>query len=430
MFINRVMEIIWESLNKEYREGYKTALNMGKQELFRMFAGMQMGVYQYPGVNMNLIPTPGCPHRYRREKASGCSMCNYHSFSVKQQGALLAMREMDEKLYSDLVRSAFVSTRGEKSEPSAIEFLSACDIFDPFEMPDEMFDKLFKDANLYSTRPFRINVEARASSITPEGLKKIKDRLPSKTRVGVEFGVEVADEWIRNHWINKNVKNSEIVNSVQYIHDIGYKATGDVILGIPGMAEKMSYNLFTESVYWLDDIGIDEIIVLPLNRKSHTLHNFIYERLLENKNLQAYGLVQGEHTGLPWLFTIVDALDEVLKQRSGLRNKIKLAQLSEDTNSIENTICYNNKRDCNCYKNIYKSLRQMQTIMDPEILHKLKLAYAEDPCYREYNMLINKQENIKDLRHNMKLIADAVRDELSSCYTNLPDFDKELETYN
>ena len=93
-----------------------------------------------------------------------------------------------------------------------------------------MFYELFVANKLFVEQPFSYIFETRASSITSEKLNMLKKYLPPNSRAIIEFGVETSNEWIRNHWLNKNISNEQICNAIELVRSFGYKSSADVLL--------------------------------------------------------------------------------------------------------------------------------------------------------------------------------------------------------
>jgi radical SAM enzyme (TIGR01210 family) len=405
LFIEKLVTKIWEPVTKEYLEAYNESMKFSAEELFELHSKNRMRYYQYPGVNMNMLPSAGCPYRFKNGVLAGCSMCDYQSEQAKAQGSLLALRKKNPELYAKAIKTAFQNSRGIGAEPNLFELISGYDTLDANEFPDEVYDQLYSNNELFKGKPFKYIVETRASSINSGKLNLLKSKLGNRLRVSIEFGVEVGDQWIRNHWLNKDILDKEIIDAVACIHEVGYKATGDVIIGIPGLTEQQSIKLFVDTVTWLDSLGIDDIVSLPLNRKEYTLQGLMYKQLKDNPRLKEVGIAQEEHTGLPWLFTVVEALYQAITARPELAKKINIAQLSSSLNSVKNDICYNQSRDCKCVENITSALQQFHIKKDISILEDLRNSFEKDQCYLEYKELLAKQENSGDIPETISLIG-------------------------
>ncbi len=404
-FIEKVVRKIWEPIDAEYFKAYEEAKKKDVDELFKLHARTKMKYYPYVGLNMNYVDTYGCPYRSKNGILSGCSMCDYQSEHAKRQGSLLALREKDPKLYALAVKRGFQNTRGERAVPQVIENITGYDSLDFDEMPEELVEELYGKNELFSERPFIYNIEARAASVTREKLEKLKKIMKGKKRISIEFGVEVHDDWLRDNWINKGLANKEIIQAVELLHEFGFTAVGNILIGIPGLTEKQSIKVFVDSAVWLDSIGIDKIVALPLNRKKHTLHGYIYENLRNNDELLKVGLAQKEHTGLPWLFTIVEAFSELYRKYPDTFHKTVMTEINPESNSITNEVGYNASRECSCAEKYITYLNELTFNKEFDSLLKITDTFKEDKCYKEYDELLKRQEKCGNIYDTILIVG-------------------------
>ena len=59
-------------------------------------------------------------------------------------------------------------------------------------------------------------VQVRADSVTDTKVKLWKRVVKKRMTLGV--GVATGDEWIRNHWLNKKIYDSDIMNCISIAH--------------------------------------------------------------------------------------------------------------------------------------------------------------------------------------------------------------------
>lgn len=407
MFIDRVITKIWEPVTQEYQAAYREAMKKDAQTLFDEHTSMAMKYYPYTGVTMNYINTSGCPYRAAHGQLSGCSMCDYQSEFASKQGSLLALRKKDPKLYAKAISLSFKNCRGENGFPNIIENISGYDSLDYNEIPSELCTELF-EKNLFEESPFIYNVEARASSITRERLRDFKKTLSGKKRVSIDFGVEVGNEWLRNEWLNKSIMNKDIINAVSLCHEFGFKAVGNVLLGLPGLTEYQSLKFFVDSVKWMDSVGIDKIVIHVLNRKHYTLHGFIYRTLKEDVDLKEVGLVNGEHTGIPWLFTVILSLAAIQKESPELFSKMVMVKLDEKFNSIHNNIAYNEVSGYSNNKNWIDYLNSLAFSKDYVSLLKIEKELPKDAGWKAYTELIEKQKLAGTPAQTLSLLSQKI----------------------
>lgn len=395
MLIRKIISEIWKPVSIEYEKGYVSANKMDEMSLYNELINYENETYQYPGVTMNLFITVGCGYRYNNKNLCGCSMCDYQSKNAFRQGQMLSLRERNESLYIEALYHQFTNTRNGDYLGNFTENISGYDTFNPLEFPYSAYTLFFGKHKLFIEEPFIYNLEVRATSVNKIALSSLKEQFPKRQRVSIEFGVEVKNEWLRNHWLNKSVTDQCIVNAINLIHEYKFKAVGNILLGIPCLTEKQSIDIFVETALWLDDIGIDKMIVLPLNRKEYSLQGFFYKSSSNDKILYDKGLVNGEHTSIPWIFSLISAIDKLNKVRPEIAKKIDLVQLTSKTNTIKNESFYNSTKECKCNSVYIEYLEEFNKDKNFDLLLRKFNDTKCSSCYEEYITLLNKQGNPK-----------------------------------
>jgi radical SAM enzyme (TIGR01210 family) len=356
--------------------------------------------YTYPNGSLNLLPTDGCA----QWRAGSCAMCNYQGQYTRGQAAMHVLKEEDIGAYGKLLVEKFQDVRGESPEPNWRELVSGYDTLNDREFPQKTRAQVF-GGRLFQEEPEVVSIETRAPQITRRKLEEMQKYLGSST-LNLEFGVEVGDEWIRNHWIGKGVTNNQIERAVALAHEYGMKVNPDVIIGIPGLTEEQSKQLFVDTITWLDSLGVDYITVLPVNRKKYTLQGFLHDELRNNERLEGLGLVNGEHTALPWLYTVADSILSLPNQK-GLEGRLEMSQVYPGTNSIDNTVGYNADSECSCNDILRARLLPEDS---GNFFNGLKPAMAEaqgDSCWKDYQELKMKQGSPK-LQDTMLAVFEEV----------------------
>lgn len=392
MIIRELMGAVWKDRRERYAYWLNQAKMMTDREIFGCVSQKNMTFYTYPGTNMNLLSCSVCAYRLE-QGFSGCSMCDYENGDLMHQAFMAELMSRNRGLYAKAVKKSFQNVRGPAAVPNVFELVSSYDVFSDQEFPEEVFYELFEGNPLFVKKPFSYILETRASSVTPEKLSLVRKYIPQPNRVMIECGVETADEWVRNHWLNKGVSNRQIETAVQQIHAAGFKSSADVLIGIPGFTEQQSIDQFADTVRWLDEIGVDQIIMLPLNRKEKTLQGVIYAYLRDDRSLCEKGLAQGEHTGVPWLNTIFRAIHTVLRERPERISKLNLAQVFSYQNSVRNITAYNDK-GCSCNAALIQALSDYQKKRNSTALQEAYhfAASSRHACYTQYLELLERQK--------------------------------------
>lgn len=425
--ISILVKKIWEPLSVQTAIEYKKFQAMSQEELYAWLVATSpySGYYTYgegeQKASLTLVPTSGCPHKFSTEKGKfeikgGCSMCNYHSEFVTEIAALKALKEKDPTDYSRFIKESFTKTRGKNPQPNTLELISANDTLDPKEFSLQDAKALFRPEgkNLFEKTPVKGYVlEVRADSVAEnqENLPEMKKIINGK--LAVEIGVEVGDgkggiyDFIRNNWINKNISSENVKRAIEVAHKNQVHITTNVLIGIPGLTEEQSIDAAVNTVKWLDDIGSDTILLLPLNLKEYTLQDRIHQ-LKDNPELNEKGLAYGEHTGISWFYTLTRTLTRLVKERPSIKGKLAISQIAPETNTIANTAVYNGKTGCGCTSKARKVLAAKMPSIDYQRLEELKQDFDCLACYSQYQTLLKKQKIAGTIQETLKTLYHTV----------------------
>ncbi|EMS71449.1 hypothetical protein [Ruminiclostridium cellobioparum] len=412
MFINEVITKIWEPVSLQYEKTYKEASLLNTEELFNLIKENieekinYIRVINTPDFSITALATSGCPHCNKNGKFAACSMCDYSSPHAIGIARMDNLKHRSPELYAQIVRLSFEQARGVMPESSILESITTYDSLNSEEVTDEVFDEVFGKGELFKGKPFKLGIETRASSVTQSKLVKWKEKLGKRVRV--EIGVEVKNDWIRNNWINKNITNDHIKNAVELIIETGWEPNGNVLIGIPGLTEEQSIELFYETVIWMDQLGFKYIICSPVAIKEMTLQGFIYRELRENESLVDLGVVYGEQTGMPWIFTVVRAIHAVISRRPDLARKLILSEVNFPNyyNCIEPF--YNKNGMSNNMSDIKKSIREFALNKDPKVIIDLYSNMQEHPYYTLYQNILDKQKKYSDIKTVISKVGEEI----------------------
>lgn len=166
--------------------------------------------------------------------------------------------------------------------------------------------------------------------------------------------------------------------------------------------------MFKDTIRWLEEIGADHYNIIPLNRKKRTLQGLLHQRLRGNKRLVELGLSQGEHTGLPWLFTIVEGLYELIDINDKILNKVSIPQIFSNQNSVTNDTAYNYFRKCHCNDKISHALASFSQNKSIHIINEIRAWIVHDQCYEYYDNLLKKQSKVSSLGQTINIIGEEI----------------------
>lgn len=405
LFIDEVMTKIWEPTSKIYKDSYQEALELSLEELYENLKNVEMPYYQHDMSKLSNLITSGCSHHIRRGNLSGCSMCNLHSEEHKVEAMMQALKEKDIKMYCKVIRDTFENSRGIVDTRSLQEFIFSHNFLNKNEIPDKALEELFGTSGVFKRRPMKYEFETSAKSVTSERLNTLEKYI-GKNGIWIRIGVECSNEWIRNHWINKEITDEDIKSAIEACHKIGYKVTANMIMGIPGLTEENSLKVFKDTIKWLENLKIDMYTCSVLDRKDTTLQGYLYNKLNSNERLEHIGIIQGEHTGLPWLFTFLRGLYWGLKEIPNFKNKITLGQFQPKYITGNHTMAYNYKVSCECQKKIFDTLRTFAFDRNVKKIEGIMQWIEQDPCYEKYMKLLEKQKGAGGVAENIIAVGE------------------------
>ena len=401
------MQDIWKEKSIQFQRIYQLCLNMPITKLISLLENNTALVYTNYSSNLTSLITCGCQHFHFKNSLAGCSMCNLHRKSIETDAALTGLRDRDRYRYSELVQKSFINARGIVRSRTIHEYLFSYDFLNPLEIPDECLDMLLSaERGVMKRKPWIYEFETTARSITKERLQLLKQYVGNRDTI-IRIGVECADEFIRNEWLNKNISNQQIMDSIAYCHEAGIKITGNVLLGIPGFTEELSINQFLETVYWLFSLNIDSISCSLLSRTKNSLQGFIHDSLFESSTLRKYGLTYKEHTGIPWLFSLIRIIHQLYKSEPKILKKMYFGQFIENYIEQPHSCAYNHSRECSCFKEINRILSLGQLPSDWMKIRALSM-YESDPCYPYYLDICKRQSEVTNVADNMRILSKEI----------------------
>ncbi|MCI8473108.1 MAG: hypothetical protein HFE65_08415 [Clostridiales bacterium] len=408
-FINDLMQDIWKNESVRFKKLYEYYMNMPEKQITALLESNKALVYENDGNNMTSLITCGCQHFYSNFSIAGCSMCNLHRKSVETAAALTALRDRNRCKYSEMVCKSFTNARGVVQSRTIHEYLFSYDFLNPMEIPDECLEMLlFGEGGVFSRKPWIYEFETTARSISKVRLKLLK-RYVGNRDIIIRIGVECADEFIRNEWLNKNLFNQQIIDAISLCHEEGIKITGNILLGIPGFTEELSINQFIDTVHWLFSCNMDYISCSLLSRTEKSFQGFLHSSLKNNDVLQKYGLAYMEHTGLPWLFSLVRAIHQLYNSEPETLKKIFFGQFIDSYIEQSHSPAFNQTRECSCVKEFNQILTLGKLPDDWRNIHFFA-DYKADPCYPYYMNLCERQNQISNVMDNMRILSKEVID--------------------
>lgn len=332
LFINQCMVSVRQDYTEEYKRLSEQLRMLSAEELYKKVIThikRKSGRYKtelVDGIMFTNLLTSGCPRWVQNGQVTGCSFCNYVHELMPQITMMSVLKEKSRHYYDEAVVQSFILLRVNNKTNAAVEGITGFDNFNTDEVPESVLESISEiiEANDH-IKPFQYIFESRASSISLEKLTGWKNKI--KRRASIELGIETSDEWLRNHWFNKDISNKQVEEAVISIKKVGWKTSGNILLGIPGLTVDQSVSSFFASVKWLKQLNFDHIIFSPLTRKVNTLQDILY-RLKDKKRLRDMGIVYGEQTGNLPVTVLMEVIIRMEEENSRLFKDIFISPIS------------------------------------------------------------------------------------------------------
>ena len=330
MFIEQVIKKVWEPQSIQYQEAWDKAKQLTAKELYedilKGFEHVNLDALPNQYMKITNIVTSGCAHCIRDKCFNGCTFCDFYSSYAEDVAKMLVLRQKNRQLYAKVVKYGVEIQRKRNPVPALVEYFSAHDTLDEEVMTDEVIQELSNVQDGATRQTFNCFFETRASSVTEEKLIRWKSRVADKisNRAELVFGTETSDEWLRNHWLNKNIRDEEIDRAIH----IGKKhkcfVGTTVLMGIPGLPDAYGMKVFIETYLNISKKDVNHIICSPMLPKKSTLQGYIAKEMKENKALEKAGIINGFFTGMPHIVMIFEALCQVIAKGREVSKKLVL----------------------------------------------------------------------------------------------------------
>lgn len=405
MFIDEVMTKVWEPSYQEYKKCYEEAAGMSAEALYEKVKNTPILVIEDDMMVTCALKTSGCKHHIRKDRMTGCSFCDLHTDHQEIEANLKALQDKDVKLYAKAIRHNILNARGEIAQRYVKEYLLCHNFLDPQEVPDEVLEVLFGPDGVYKKKAMYYELETNVKSLTVENVSNI-ERYFGKGKAWFRVGIECQDEWLRNHWLNKDLTNQEIEDAVALCHERGHKIIGNVMFGLPGLTEEQSLEEFKNTILWLTQLGADMYSVSVMNRKEKTLQGILYKILGNSEALLEKGIVQKEHTGLPWMITVIKGIEWGIRTIPEFKEKLAFGQIIQSYIPGKlYELGYNESVECSCFKATYEVFKQLIFQHDWSGFTNLAQGIMTDSCYTAYSELIKKQKKAGTVKETVRNIA-------------------------
>ena len=208
------------------------------------------------------IGTRGCKHA----ESGGCTMCNFG----KEE-------KVNEKEIIEQLEIAFEICRNKPFIHMAV----CGSTFDDWEFSPQVRKKMFELANKCGYLKY-FGTEGRSEYITSEKLKEAKNIL-GDIKLSIGMGFESSNFFIRECCINKDLKKSDFLKSVDLLKKYNIEQEIHVILKPPFLTEKEAIEDSIKTIKYIINELKSYVIFIPVNmRIGGTLTKWLNEKGLYN----------------------------------------------------------------------------------------------------------------------------------------------------
>lgn len=417
MFIQEVMKVILKPISERYLKSKKQAEQMNAEELYKELDS-SLEVFDTNDTNMHgttIFVSPGCSHNVKDGMHCGCSFCDWNDSYLADPAKAKVLREKDHNLYKKLQYKSLEKLRGAGNMPKLMEEFALHDCFDDHQVSYDELNYIFNEREIYKKLPAIGLVQVRAESIDEEKIRCWKQFVRKQLTLGV--GVETGHEWLRNHWLNKNLTDDTLEEAIKIAHESGVKVCVNLLIALPGLTDKQSVEVFVESMKKLYSMDCDSIMISPLVCKKYTLQNTIDNYIKEERK-----------NNLDSVLIILEAISRLRDRKDILRKTMfSLLNFEDYFNDIE-------KKDEEVSKivsdiSIMLEIGAMKNYDELfERIDQIKISKV----YREYKEKFEKQKGIELIDETLEdlgyKISHILFDEENS-FKIKAEFDEELKEF-
>lgn len=411
LFIEQVIKKVWEPQSNEYREAWDKAQAMTDKELYEdILSGFgHVNLDSLPNQYMKItnIVTSGCSHCIRDKCFKGCTFCDFYSSYAADVAKMSVLKKKNRELYAKIVRYGVEIQRKSNPHPALVEYFSAHDTLDSEAITDEVTHELSEMNTVAKKNTFNCFFETRASSVTEEKLVKWKTNVADKisNRAELVFGTETDNEWIRNHWLNKNIKDGDINNAIKIGREKGCFVGTTVLVGIPGIPDAHSMKIFVDTFLAISQKDVNHIICSPLLPKKSTLQGYIAQEMKDNKVLQKIGLINEFFTGMPHIVMVFEALCIIIENGPQVMRKLVLCPSFFPPYLEKVKEHFTTSKISEEVRILCDTIQAFSANADGKMMLKVREQAVQWEFYREYLKRLKEQEEMGDVYQIMQIIG-------------------------
>ena len=401
MIIEKILMKVWEPAKVRYDAVYRQYMALDAQdiedEILLRADTRQMIAEDNSFSRMTVLPTAGCPHWNHKDVFTGCSFCDNFTDNLDGIAIMTALKDKDHERYASVICQLLERSRSEKPGCSVMENITAYDSLSDYSIPFNQLLQIYQSGD-WRRNLIYLGLETRAENVHPNKLRLLKRKVCK--RIMVECGMEVSDEWMRNHWLNKQTSDQQLWQAINSLKKEECIAAVDILLGVPGLTPIQNKNVFIKTFEKAISLGADYVIVSPLMRHNNNLPNYLYQHLRDDAELARVGIVNGIQTGIVDLLIVYDAFIELFQKHPDYIKRMIFSPVRSHNYFNALKQIYHNHRYEHAVLTLLKGLIEFSRTKNTDILTagreavRLSRYYMETIDYFETTKAINLQDTM------------------------------------
>ena len=390
MFIEDIMYEILRPISVKYEEDMNKAKRMTTNELYCAIES-QTEIFsnkEIEGQGTIIFPTPGCPHNVRDGKHCGCSFCDWNEDAIVNVAYVTELRKRNPVLYKE-IQKKYMEKVFSRRKVCFLEEFAIQDCFSDYQITDEEMKALLLKDNNYMEKPIVGLVQVRADSVTDTKVKLWKRVVKKRMTLGV--GVETGDEWIRNHWLNKKIYDSDIMNCISIAHQNNCNVCANILMELPGLNVKQNIICVMEAIDKLSEMGCDSIMLSPLVKKKYTIQQYLDNPLLSEDWHKFYYI-------LLVLYKIAN-----MEKRKKEKIMISLLNFKDYCSNIKDKECRNS------FKRLLEPLYDIGAMKGFDNILRCYDSLCREDVFIQYMQMVNSLEGKEEIYNTLLFSAKVLQ---------------------
>ncbi|MFW9826593.1 MAG: archaeosine biosynthesis radical SAM protein RaSEA [Candidatus Thorarchaeota archaeon] len=299
-----------------------------------------------------ILRTSGCS--WASKEIGGCSMCGYYLDAF--QGNVSTSQIINQ---FDFAYNKKINDIKKDDYDYVLKIFNSGSFLDEIEISKEarynILEKISEEKKIKE-----VVLESRMEFINSEKIKEIKELLSTKY-IEIAIGLETANDYIRNNYINKGVQFQDFENTLKICKQQGVGVKVYLLFKPPFLNEQAAIDDCANSIKKLIKLGINSISINPMNIQKGTLVEYLWYQ---------------NRYRLPWFYSLFKSIKKAVKQED-----LKSTRLLSDPSGAGTKRGIHNCLKKECENNSKKILKNFVLTQN---LNELEKKEYECDCKKRY----------------------------------------------